>query len=140
MKETARSSGRDTVAFTRDLLSCPVSEISEGAQRVRRHRISALRVRLEEGGPRDTRGGHGVLQIARREGGRHPGVAGSRVPMEHHRPVGGGRGWDGVLLPVHAPGQSSTPLAQGLHPLRKYSPIFSPTARSRESSPLEPSS
>lgn len=40
--------------------------------------------------------------------------------MEYHRPVGSGRGRDGILLPIHAPGQSSAPLAQGLHPLREY--------------------
>lgn len=102
-----------------------VSEISEGTQRVRRHRVSALRVRLEEGGPRNTGRGHGDLQVACRERGRYPGVASGRIPMEHYRSVGSGRGRDGVLLPIHTPRQSSAPLAQGLHPLREYSPIFS---------------
>jgi len=45
--------------------------------------------------------------------------------MEHDRPMGSGRGWDGVLLPIHAPGQSSAALAQGLHTLRESPALLS---------------
>lgn len=97
-----------------------VPKTGEGTQRLRRHRVPALRVRLEEGRPRDTCGRNGRFQASRREGGRYSGVAGGGVSVEHHRPMGGGRGRDGVLLPVHAPGQSSAALAQGLHSLREF--------------------
>lgn len=91
-------------ALLNSLRNFAVSKIGEGTQRIRRYRVPTLCVRFEKGRPRHTRGGHGSFQIARRERRRNSGIASGGVSVEHHRPMGSGRGWNGVLLPIHAPG------------------------------------
>lgn len=109
------------------LLSFLVPKTSERIERLRRHSVPSLRVRLAEGRTRCSRRRRASVQATRGEGRWHFGISSCWISMEHHHTMGGRRGRNGVLLSVHASRQPSTTLAQAFHTLCKYwrsSPSF----------------
>lgn len=95
-----------------------VPKTGQGAARLRRGGVPALRLRLAQGGPRGRVRGHVGDQAARVQGGRHPREPGGGAAVGLGEAVGGGRGGHGLLPQVQQAGQDAE-VAEDLHALRE---------------------